>query len=95
MSVALLIEADYPKDEERDKKRVKLSREVLMPYYEKMVEEKDIKRKMSIWSDNTGYVVALWEFETMEDLLRRGATRDGSRYWLDGPASLTTRESVC
>ena len=26
MSVALLIEADYPKDEERDKKRVKLSR---------------------------------------------------------------------
>jgi hypothetical protein len=70
MSIVLLSEADYPKDEERDKKRVKFSRDVLFPYYEKMVKEKGIKVKFSLWVDNTGHLVSWSEFETMEDFAK-------------------------
>ena len=81
MPVALLVEADYPKDEERDEKRVKFSKEVLFPHYEKMVEEKGIKTKLSQWSDNTGHMVALWEFETMEEFAKMWNDERWQQIW--------------
>ena len=70
MPVVQLMEWVNPKDEERRKKRYKFQDEVMMPYWKKMVEEKDIKVKGSDWSDNTGHIVFWSKFETMEDFAK-------------------------
>ena len=57
MKVVLMIERHTPKDEERNKKRLKHNYEVLGPYWEKLVDEKGIKVKSNGWADNTGYLV--------------------------------------
>jgi hypothetical protein len=57
MPVVYLIEFDNPKDEERNEKRLKYGREVVTPYLQKMLKEKDIKVESSEWSDNTGHMV--------------------------------------
>jgi len=67
MPVVFMREWDNPKDEERNEKRRKYGREVWNPYWKKLVEEKGIKAKGSIWVDNTGHVVVWGEYETMED----------------------------
>jgi len=67
MPVVGIVEWDNPKDEERNKKRLKFGREVMMPYWEKLVKEKGIKAEGGAWSDNTGHMISWWEFETMED----------------------------
>jgi len=63
------VESDNPKDEARNKKRLKLSREVGMPYIEKKQKE-GIKLKVSGWADNTGHMIGWWEFETMDDFAK-------------------------
>ena len=70
MPVALIVESDKPKDEERNKKRLKFTREVFGPYWKKLVEEKGIKEESSNWSDNTGRHVSWVRFETMEDFAK-------------------------
>jgi len=69
LKVVLLLEQDDPKDEARNKKRLKYSREVEWPYHEKKREE-GVKWEITGWSDNTGHIVGWWEFETMEDFAK-------------------------
>lgn len=66
MTVVLLWEWDNPKDEARNKKRLKFDREEGAPFWEKKRKE-GIKLKMTSWSDNTGHIVGWMEFETMDD----------------------------
>ena len=70
MPVVYLMEWDIPKDEERSEKRRKWFREVMMPNWEKIVEEKGIKFKGGSWSDNTGHTIWWNRFETMEDFAK-------------------------
>ena len=69
LKVVLLVEWDNPKDETRNKKRLKHGSEVGTPYYEKKREE-GIKWEMSGWSDNTGHMIGWHEFETVEDFAK-------------------------
>lgn len=69
MKVVLLFEWDNPKDEARNKKRLKHGEEVGTPYFEKKRNE-GIKYEMSLWSDNTGHMVGWMEFETEEDFAK-------------------------
>ena len=63
------MEWDTPKDDKRNKKRLKYDEEVGTPYYEKKREE-GIKLEITIWSDNTGHMVAWYEFETEKDFAK-------------------------
>jgi len=69
LKVVLLWEWDNPKDEERNKKRLKHGYEVVAPYLEKKREE-GIKYESSVWSDNTGHMVGWFEYETEEDFVK-------------------------
>jgi len=77
MPVVQLYEYDNPKDEERSKKMRKFGREVMRPYWEKLVKEKDIKVESSSWADNTGRTIYWTKFETMEDFSKM---RDDERW---------------
>ena len=70
MTVVLMIEFDYPKDPERDSKRLKYGSEVIEPYWDKLVKEKGIKVESTGWSDNTGHIISWSKFETMEDFAK-------------------------
>ena len=70
MSVVLLVEYDNPKDDERSKKMRKFGIEVMGPYWEKLVKEKDIKLEYSPWADNTGRTIRWIKFETMDDFAK-------------------------
>jgi len=71
MKAVLMIERHTPKDEERNKKRLKHNYEVMGPYWEKLVDEKGINQVGSgAWADNMGYLVNWIEFETMEDFAK-------------------------
>ena len=50
MPVIQLMECDNPKDEERKKKERKLGSEVMRPYWEKLMNEKDLKVESSVRS---------------------------------------------
>lgn len=77
MPVVHLFEYDNPKDEERNNKKRKFASEVMVPYWEKLVKDKNIKVESSGWSDNTGHQVHWSKFETMEDFAK---TRDDERW---------------
>jgi len=66
MSVYLLMEFTCPKDEERNKKRLKHEVDWLYPYYEKKIKEGVIRKALGL-SDGTGRIVSLTTFETVED----------------------------
>jgi hypothetical protein len=66
MSVYLLMEFTCPKDEERNKKRLKHEKDWAYPYYEKKIKE-GVKWKGLGLSDGTGRIVSLTTFETVED----------------------------
>ena len=66
MSVYLLWEWTNPKEEEREEKRLKHEVDWLYPYFEKKINE-GAKLKGHGLADNTGGIVGLWIFETMED----------------------------
>jgi len=65
MSVYLLWEWTNPKEEERNEKRLKHEADWLYPYFEKKVKEGVMKGHGL--TDNTGYILGLLIFETMED----------------------------
>ena len=81
MPVVLMGEWDNPKDEERNEKRLKFGREVATPYWEKLVEEKGIKVKGGVWSDNTGHMIGWREFETMEDFSKMWEDERYQQMW--------------
>ena len=81
MTVVLMREWDNPKDPERNRKRLKFGSEVMTPYWEKMVKEKDIKHKGSGWSDNTGHMIGWGEFETMEDFSKMWEDEGIQQIW--------------
>ena len=70
MTVVLLMEWDNPKCEERNRERLKFQSEVWSPYWKKLIEEKGIKVKSSVWSDNTGHIVVWREFDSLEDFAK-------------------------
>ena len=66
MSVYLLYEWTNPKDEERDKKRLKHESEFMFPY---IMKKKKLGVKWDVLglADGTGKMLALVTFESMED----------------------------
>ena len=79
--VVLLIEWDNPRDEERNKKRLKHEWEVSDPHWIKMVKEKDIKVDSSIWAENTGHMYMWMKFETMEDFAKMWNDERHQQIW--------------
>ena len=67
MHTGLLVEWDNPKCEERNAKRKKFVAEVIRPYWDKLLEKKNIKVEPTGWAENTGHFVVLYNFETVED----------------------------
>ena len=66
MKVLMFREWDNPKDETRRKEYAEISTDT--SYAEKM---KDVKfKRLGSWTDNTGHIISLYEFENMEELAK-------------------------
>jgi len=66
MPVVMMIEFTNPKEPERNKKRYDLEKKFFEPYLENKRKE-GVKWKAEDWTDGSGWYVAWFEFETMED----------------------------
>lgn len=80
----LLMEFTYPKDEERNKKRLKHEVDWMYPYYEKKIKE-GVKWKGLGLSDGTGRIVSLTTFETVKTLVRYGTMTNTRKEWSNCP----------
>jgi len=69
MPIGMLWEWDNPKDEERNKKRLKKSKEI-NEYFYKIAKERDIKAKSGVWADGTGHVLMWGEYESFEEVAK-------------------------
>ncbi len=67
MKVLMSIMWTNPKEPERNKKRNEFAAENFGPYYDKKVKE-GVKWKYSGWSDGSGLMLGLHEFDTLEDI---------------------------
>ena len=66
MEVLMSVMWTNPKEPERNKKRYEFQAENNRPYYDKKVKE-GVKWKASGWADGSGLMLALHEFDTLED----------------------------
>ena len=66
MKVLMSVMWTNPKEPERNKKRYEYQAENNRPYYDKRVKE-GVKWKISGWSDGSGLMLGLHEFDTLED----------------------------
>jgi len=76
--IAFLFEWDAPKNEDRRKEASKYQAETLTPYFQKMVEEKQVKVEIKLWQDIEGRFHEVAEFESVNEL-----AKVWNKEWLD------------
>lgn len=79
MKVLVVTEWTNPKELERNKARYKLEAE-WGSYGEKLVKEKGIKVRFSAWSNGSGHMMAITEFETFEDFEKMTTDPEWRKY---------------
>ena len=80
MAVVLMIEWDNAKDESRYKKYGEQTREGRPEWMKKLVEEGIVKGRS--WADNTGHIVAWFEFDNIEAFAQLWGNEEWQNYWL-------------
>ena len=51
--------------------------------YPKLIERTQGKGRFNGWTDNTGHLVYIWEFDSLEDYAKFWADKEWHSYWME------------